>query len=65
MAIKEIMRVSKGNKNFIQVDSYKNDNEKKIFLDWVLTAETHFYRDKWIYFFKKCGYKGFWNWTLL
>jgi len=65
MAIKEIMRVSKGNKNYIQVDSYKNDNEKKMFLDWVLTAETHFYPDEWIYLFKKCGYKGYWNWTLL
>ena len=64
-AIKEIMRVSKGNKNFIQVDSYKNKKDKKKFLDWVLTAETHFYPGKWISIFKKCGYKGFWNWTLL
>jgi ubiquinone/menaquinone biosynthesis C-methylase UbiE len=64
-AIKEIMRVSKSNKNYIQVDSYKNSKEKKIFLDWVLTAETHFYQDKWVAVFKDCRYKGYWNWTFL
>jgi ubiquinone/menaquinone biosynthesis C-methylase UbiE len=64
-AIKEIMRVTVDNKNFIQVDSYRNTKEKKLFLDWVLTAETHFYPKKWVEIFKKCGYKGFWCWTLL
>jgi ubiquinone/menaquinone biosynthesis C-methylase UbiE len=64
-SIKEISRVAKSNKNFIQVDSYKNIKEKKLFLDWVLTAETHFYPAKWIEVFKKSSYKGYWNWTLL
>ena len=64
-AIKEIERVSKSNKSFIQVDSYQNIREKKLFLDWVLTAKTHYYTDKWIEIFKKCGYTGYWNWTIL
>ena len=39
-ALKEIKRVSKS-KCFVQVDCYENRKEKKIILDWVLTAETH------------------------
>ena len=64
-SIKEIMRVAKSNKNFIQVDSYRNKDEKKLFMDWVLTAETHFYTSKWTEFFSECGYNGYWNWTIL
>ena len=37
-SLKEIERVSKSNKSFIQVDSYRTKEEKKIFLNWVLTA---------------------------
>jgi hypothetical protein len=44
---------------------YQNIREKKLFLDWVLTAKTHYYTDKWIEIFKKCGYTGYWNWTIL
>jgi ubiquinone/menaquinone biosynthesis C-methylase UbiE len=64
-AIKEIERVSKSNKSFIQVDSYQDTREKKLFLDWALTAKTHYYPDKWIEIFKKCGYTGYWSWTIL
>ena len=64
-AIKEISRVSKSNKNYIQVDSYRNKQDKKLFLDWVLTAETPFYPEKWVDIFKQCNYKGYWNWTIL
>jgi ubiquinone/menaquinone biosynthesis C-methylase UbiE len=64
VAIKEIMRVSKKH-SYIQVDAYKNIIERKIFLDWVLTAKFHTYCDNWKKFFKKINYKGEYNWTFV
>lgn len=63
-ALKEIQRVTK-KYAFVQVDSYKNLKEKKIFLSWVLTAKYHDYPKNWIKLFKKAGYKGDYNWTLI
>ncbi len=63
-ALKEIMRVSKG-KSFIQVDSYRNLKEKKLFLDWVLTAKYHDYPKNWLKLFKKSAYKGDYFWTIV
>ena len=64
IALKEIVRVSRG-KSFIQVDSYKNIKEKKIFLDWVLTAKYHDYPKNWKKLFKKSNYKGDYYWTIV
>jgi len=64
VALKEITRVSKG-KSFIQVDSYRNKKEKKIFLDWVLTAKHHDYPNNWIKLFKSSNYNGDYNWTIV
>ena len=64
IALKEIVRVSKG-KSFIQVDSYRNLKEKKIFLDWVLTAKYHDYPNNWKKLFKKANYKGDYYWTIV
>jgi ubiquinone/menaquinone biosynthesis C-methylase UbiE len=63
-ALKEIQRVTKKNA-FVQVDAYRNKNEKKIFLDWMLTAKTFLTPQKWKQLFKKAGYKGDYNWTIL
>ena len=63
-ALKEIQRVSKKN-SFIQVDSYKDKKQKKIFLRWVLTAKYHDYPNKWIELFKKANYTGDWFWTIV
>ena len=63
-SLKEIQRISKG-KSFVQVDSYRNIKEKKIFLNWVLTARYHDYPKKWINLFKKAGYKGDYYWTII
>lgn len=63
-ALKEIQRVTKKN-SFIQVDAYRNKNEYKIFLDWMLTAKTFLTPHKWKQLFKKAGYKGDYNWTIL
>ena len=63
-ALREIERVSRGG-SFVQVDSYYDEEQKKLFLDWVLTAYFHDYPDKWIEIFKEAGYKGDYYWTLV
>ena len=50
---------------FIQVDSYYNENQKKIFKDWVLTAKYHDYPEGWLELFKNVGYNGDWYWTVM
>lgn len=63
-ALKEMNRLS-GKNSFVQVDSYRSSEEKKIFLNWVLTANTHFYPTVWKKLFKKSGYKGDYYWTIV
>ena len=63
-AIKEMLRVSKG-KEFIQVDSYKTEEQKKIFESWVLTAKFYGYPHEWMELFKECNYNGDWYWTII
>ena len=64
VALQEIQRVTKKN-SFIRVDSYRNEKEKKIFEDWVLTAECHDYPNGWLEIFKQAGYKGDYYWTII
>lgn len=64
VAISEIQRVSK-EKSFIQVDSYRTLEQKRIFEDWVLTAEYHDYPEEWIKVFKEAGYTGDYFWTIM
>lgn len=63
-ALREIERVSKG-KSYIVVDAYKTEEERNLFLDWVLTAETHGYPEEWRKIFKQAGYKGHFSWNLM
>src|SRR5215813_13063742 len=42
-ALREIMRVTRNSRAYIQVDSYRDETEKQLFLEWALTAETHDY----------------------
>lgn len=64
-ALQEIMRVTKGSNAYVQVDSYRTEEEKEVFLDWVLTAYTHGYPDEWKAIFDEAGYTGDYNWTLI
>ena len=63
-AIKEILRVGK-NKYFLQVDSYYNERQKKIFEDWVLTAKTYGYPNYWKKIFKSANYDFDYYWTIM
>ena len=63
-SLKEITRVSKG-KAFVQVDAYHNEEQKKEFLDWVLTAKFHGYPNDWFKVFEESNYVGDYFWTLV
>lgn len=65
VSLQEIVRVCKGNKSFVQVDSYHTEAERHLFMEWVLTAVYHDYPDGWLRLFEKAGYRGDWDWTVL
>ena len=62
-AIKEMMRVCRTNKMFIQVDAYRNNDEKELMEAWNLTGETILSAEDWIKLFKEVGYEGDYFWT--
>lgn len=64
-ALQEMMRVTKDGKAYVQVDSYRTEEEKEIFLDWVLTAYTHGFPHEWEAIFEEAGYTGDYYWTLI
>ncbi len=57
-ALKEIERVSKDNKKYIVVDSYRSDREKMNLMYWQLTCESFYTPQAWEWMFKKSGYRG-------
>jgi ubiquinone/menaquinone biosynthesis C-methylase UbiE len=63
-ALKEIQRLS-GGKAYVQVDSYRDEEQRKLFLDWVLTANFHDYPDGWRKVFAEAGYTGDYYWTIV
>ena len=63
-ALAEIERIS-GGRAFVQVDAYRNEAERQMFLDWMLTARSFFKPEAWIDFFAEAGYSGDYYWTIL
>lgn len=63
MAIGEIERVAPG-RGFVVVDAYHDEEQKRAFLDWVLTAKSHGYPQDWIGWFNEAGYTGDYDWTI-
>lgn len=63
-AICEIERIAPG-KGFIQVDAYRTEKERELFLNWMLTAKHYDTPDGWKKIFKECGYTGYYFWTIL
>jgi len=63
-AIQEIERIAPG-RSYIQVDAYRNESERDLFLDWVLTAVTFGNLDFWREMFTKAGYTGDYFWTII
>ena len=64
-ALQEMMRVARGGRAFVQVDSYHTPEQRALFLDWVLTAQFHDYPQGWLQVFEEAGYTGDWAWTLV
>lgn len=62
-AVREIERLAPG-RGFIQVDTYRTPEQRRLFLDWVLTAEFHDYPEGWIKLFEEAGYTGDYYWTI-
>ena len=62
-SLKEMQRVA-GDKCFVQVDSYRTEKERDMFLDWVLTARFHDWPDGWVSVFEEAGYRGDYYWTI-
>lgn len=63
-ALREISRVSRAHA-FVQVDSYRNESERALFEDWMLTAQTYLTPDGWHDLFAETGYTGDYYWTIL
>ena len=64
-AIREVARVARGANSYIQVDGYRDESEKELFLNWVLTALTHGTLEFWRELFSSTGYQGDYFWTIL
>jgi ubiquinone/menaquinone biosynthesis C-methylase UbiE len=64
-SLREIMRVSKDGRAYVQVDSYRTPEDRELFLSWVLTAYTHDYPENWEKIFAQAGYTGDYYWTIL
>jgi len=63
-ALREIERVAKG-RSYIQVDAYRNEMERNLFLDWVLTAVTFGTPEFWREILDEAHYSGDYYWTIL
>ncbi|MGQ0676395.1 MAG: class I SAM-dependent methyltransferase [Rhodospirillales bacterium] len=62
-ALMEVQRLS-GGRAFVQVDSYHNEEQRRVFTEWVLTADFTDYPEKWVEVFKEAGYTGDYYWTI-
>ena len=63
-ALQEIERLAPG-RGFVTVDSYRTEEQRDLFVEWVLTAEHHDFPDGWIALFDEAGYSGDYNWTII
>jgi hypothetical protein len=52
-------------RGYVQVDAYRSAAEEKLFLDWVLTAQTYGTPEFWLELLREAGYAGDWYWTVL
>jgi SAM-dependent methyltransferase len=63
-ALREIERLAPG-RGYVQVDAYRTEAERDIFLGWVLTAVTFLRPEEWRALFAESGYTGDYYWTVL
>jgi len=63
-ALREIERLAPG-RGYVRVDAYRNEAEREIFLEWVLTAVTFLTPEAWRALLVEAGYTGDYSWTIL
>jgi len=63
-ALREIERLAPG-RGYVQVDAWRTEAERDIFLGWVLTAVTFLRPEEWRALFAEAGYTGDYYWTVL
>ena len=63
-ALREIERVCPG-RGFVQVDAYRTELEREVFLEWMLTAKCYDTPTGWLQLFRRSGYSGRYWWTVL
>lgn len=63
-ALREMERLAPG-RCYVQIDAYRNEAEREIFLGWVLTALTFLRPEEWEALFREAGYTGDYHWTIL
>ena len=55
----------KANELLAQVDAYRSPEERKVFEDWMLTAQTYAMPRDWEKILAEAGYTGDYYWTIL
>lgn len=63
-SLREIERVAPGG-GFVQVDAYRTERERELFLEWMLTAKTYDTPTGWLSLFERADYTGHYWWTVL
>jgi SAM-dependent methyltransferase len=63
-SLREMMRVAPRG-GFVQVDAYRDETEKRLFEDWMLTARTYLDPDGWRALFAEAGFTGDYYWTII
>ena len=63
-ALREIERLAPG-RGYVQVDAYRTEAEREVFLGWVLTAVTYLRPEDWRELFAEAGFTGDYYWTVL
>lgn len=63
-ALREMERLAPG-RGFVQVDAYRNEVERALFEDWMLTAKTYCHPAAWLELFAEARYTGDYFWTIL
>lgn len=61
-SLKEMTRVA--GRSFVQVDSWYNEHQMQLLLDWMLTPLTYRSPDGWREIFREAGYNGDYFWTI-
>lgn len=63
-SLQEMRRVAPGG-GFVQVDAYRNETERRLFEDWMLTAKSWLDPDGWRALFAEADYRGDYYWTII